>query len=195
MRQAFLGQGASSWGAKTLGQYVIPDPRYGAAPPKPPEAPYTGRVVDKGTRDVILEVIAAQRGKHFAASKWWQTQLEKSVQDPEINKSPRAIIGPDMGGYSLALSNVTGNQELVDTMEWRLSQSDPGSWVVQDDEMDALRSWSSNIDTVMTILDRRVAKGEVPTSSPVGPEGEPTVKDMVIAASIAAVSYGLSAVL
>ncbi len=201
MRQAVLGNSASSpWGSSKLGQSWDPKyfdylPRQGV-PQTAAEAPHDpGRVVDKGTRDVMLEVIAAQRGKHYAASKWWQTQLDKNAQDPNAHKSPRAILGPDMGGYSEALTNINGQQELVDTMEWRLSQGDPQSWIVQNNEMDAIRSWSSSVDSVMAILDRRVAKGDVPNSSPVGPVNEPDLKDILIAASIAGFSYGLSAVL
>lgn len=166
-----------------------------AAPSSPPYEP--ARSVEKGTRDVILQVIADKRGRTTSVTTWYDTALKANVENPSLNPNPQTMLGPDLGGYKQALTTVSAYQDLVDTVEWRLSHADPSIWLLKDSEMDAIRVWSNAVDTLTAIVKRRVPAANIPTSVPEGPGSHQPLelKQVMLAAAVAGLSYGLSAIL
>lgn len=167
-----MGQG---WGM-TYGSSLTPVRSPVPAPVLAPTAASERAVpINAGTRDAALEAIAAAKKKRAEIAAWWGS-----------NPSAREVLGADLEAYSQSLTDSMALDELAGRLEFRLSQSDPSSWLLTNSEMDGLRNYQQSTDKLYEIVQKNVPKQQLMQAGMISG----SMKDLWIPATIAAVAIG-----
>ena len=157
-----------SWGT-TYGSSLAPVRSPVPAPVLAPTAASERAVpINAGTRDAALEAIAKAKKNRKEMAAWWDS-----------NPNAREILGADLEAYAQNLTDSMAHDELIDRLEFRLSQSDPNSWLMTNSEMDGLRNYQTSTDKLYGIVQKNVPKMQLVTASMGG------MKDLWIPAGIA----------
>lgn len=107
-------------------------------------------MIDEATRRELLDIMKATKAQRRRIAAWW-----------DANPKAREILGEKMKLYSQYLTESMAYDELVERLDFRLSQG-PGAYI-KDYEIEDLRAWQDATDKLVMVVE---GKADVPAPPP-----------------------------